>query len=45
MKLIRKNKEIIMKYVFLIAAAVCIFCVALICFFLFANGFPAMAKI
>ncbi|MCL2495845.1 MAG: phosphate ABC transporter permease subunit PstC [Clostridiales bacterium] len=34
-----------MKYLFLIAALTSIFAVALICFFLFANGLPALFKI
>lgn len=34
-----------MKVVFLVSACVCILCVALICLFLFANGFPAIGKI
>ena len=38
-------KEIIMKYVFLLSACISILAVALICFFLFANGIPAMGKI
>lgn len=38
-------KEKGMKLVFLIAACIAILCVALICLFLFANGFPAIAEI
>ena len=38
-------KEMIMKWVFLIAACMSILAVALICWFMFANGLPAMAKI
>lgn len=45
MRSLIKRKEAIMKYVFLAAAAICILCVALICVFLFANGFPAISKI
>ncbi|WP_099204607.1 phosphate ABC transporter permease subunit PstC [Scatolibacter rhodanostii] len=45
MKNTGKKKETVMKYVFLVAAAINVLCVALICVFLFANGFPAMAKI
>ena len=41
----RFAKETIMKYLFLIAALTSIFAVALICFFLFANGLPALFKI
>ena len=41
----QKHKETIMKYVFLISAAFSIFAVALICFFLFANGLPAIKEI
>lgn len=41
----KKKKETVMKYVFLVCAAVSILAVALICFFLFANGIPAMGKI
>lgn len=41
----RKYKEQIMKFVFLIAAIASIAAVALICVFLFINGIPAMAKI
>lgn len=40
-----KKKEKIMEYVFLFAASVSILAVALICVFLFANGFPAIKKI
>lgn len=39
------KKEKIMEYVFLLTACVSILAVALICIFLFANGFPAMKKI
>ena len=42
---IMKTKEKLMEYVFLLAAVVSIFAVALICVFLFANGIPAMQKI
>ncbi len=38
-------KEKTMKYIFFICATISILAVALICFFLFANGFPAIAKI
>lgn len=38
-------KENIMKWVFLVAAALSILAVALICLFLFANGVPAIGKI
>lgn len=41
----RDLKERAMKIVFLIAACASILAVALICIFLFANGFPAMGKI
>lgn len=41
----RKQKEKIMHGVFLISACISILAVALICFFLFANGLPAMAEI
>lgn len=41
----KKYKELIMKFVFLIAACVSIVAVALICIFLFSNGFPAIGKI
>ncbi|HKK96224.1 MAG TPA: phosphate ABC transporter permease subunit PstC [Anaerovoracaceae bacterium] len=41
----KKNKEIIMKYVFLLAACASIVAVFLICIFLFASGIPAMAEI
>ena len=41
----KKQKENIMKYVFLICACMSILFVALICIFLFANGLPAMAEI
>lgn len=41
----RKYTEKIMKNVFLLAACVSIFAVALICIFLFANGVPAIGKI
>ena len=37
--------EIIMKFVFLIFACFSIVAVIVICAFMFANGFPAMAKI
>lgn len=40
-----KVKEKIMEVVFLFTAVVSIIAVALICIFLFANGFPAMQKI
>ena len=39
------NKESLAKGLFMFAAAVSIFAVALICLFLFANGLPAMAEI
>ncbi len=41
----KRQKENIMKYVFLICACMSILFVALICIFLFANGLPAMAEI
>lgn len=41
----RKYKETIMQGVFLIAASASIFAVALICWFLFVNGIPAIAEI
>lgn len=41
----KKYKEDIMQAVFLLCACVSIFSVALICFFLFVNGIPAMSKI
>jgi len=41
----RKNKENIMRAVFLLSALASILAVALICVFLFANGIPAFAKI
>ncbi|MEG0894593.1 MAG: phosphate ABC transporter permease subunit PstC, partial [Oscillospiraceae bacterium] len=41
----QNRKERIMKYVFLSCAAVSILAVALICFFLFVNGIPAIKKI
>lgn len=40
-----KARETIMHIIFLIAACVSIFAVALICVFLFANGIPAMGQI
>lgn len=40
-----KLKEKIMEFVFLITAIISIVAVALICIFLFANGFPAMKEI
>lgn len=40
-----QGKESIMKAVFIASALASILALALICFFLFANGFPAMAKI
>ncbi len=40
-----KAKEQMMHIVFLISACASIFCVAMICVFLFANGIPGMAKI
>ena len=45
MKSKAKMKETAMKIVFLIAACVSVFAVALICVFLFANGIPAMKEI
>ena len=42
---IQKLKETLMKYVFLLSAFVCVLAVALICWFLFANGLPAIGKI
>lgn len=41
----KRQKENIMKYVFLICACMSILFVVLICIFLFANGLPAMAEI
>ena len=41
----RRNKEKIMKALFLTAACTSIFAVALICVFLFANGVPAIGEI
>ena len=41
----KKHKEKIMEYVFMISACISILAVALICIFLFANGVPAMKKI
>ncbi|MGI6071264.1 MAG: phosphate ABC transporter permease subunit PstC [Blautia sp.] len=41
----KKAKEAGMKYLFLAAACTSVLAVALICFFLFANGIPAMGKI
>ncbi|MCC8110276.1 MAG: phosphate ABC transporter permease subunit PstC [Ruminococcus sp.] len=41
----RKYKESIMRIVFLIAACISIVAVVVICLFLFANGFPAIAEI
>lgn len=38
-------KEQVMRLVFLTAACISILCVALICFYLFANGLPAIAEI
>ena len=38
----KKYREKIMQVVFLIAACISIVAVALICIFLFANGFPAI---
>lgn len=40
-----KIREKIMEYVFLFTAVISIIAVALICIFLFANGFPAMKEI
>ena len=40
-----KQKEIIMKVVFLLAAAMSVLAVALICIFLFEGGLPAMMEI
>lgn len=39
------NKEAIMKCIFLIAACISIIAVVMICYFLFANGLPAIRKI
>ncbi|MBR4860712.1 MAG: phosphate ABC transporter permease subunit PstC [Firmicutes bacterium] len=41
----RKYSEIIMQFVFLFAACISILAVALICFFLFSEGLPAIGKI
>ncbi|MCI1959095.1 MAG: phosphate ABC transporter permease subunit PstC [Clostridia bacterium] len=38
-------KEIFMKFIFFLAACMSVLAVLLICYFLFANGFPAMGKI
>ncbi len=38
-------KEVVMKYVFMVAAAASILAVFLICVFLFANGVPAMREV
>ncbi len=40
-----KQKEIIMKYVFLVSACTSILSVILICLFLFVNGIPTIGKI
>ncbi len=40
-----KQKELLMKIVFLVSASASIVAVALICIFLFANGVPAIGKI
>lgn len=45
MKNIKDIKETFMKIIFLIAACMSILSVALICFFLFVKGIPAIAKI
>lgn len=42
---LKKQREVIMKYVFLATACVSILAVALICIFLFGSGVPAIAKI
>jgi len=42
---LKKYKETIMKYIFFIAACTSILSVALICFFVFVNGIPAISKI
>ena len=42
---LKKYREKIMQVVFLIAACISIVAVALICIFLFANGFPAIVEI
>ncbi len=44
-KIMKKAKETVMHIVFLVAACVSIFAVALICIFLFGNGIPAIGKI
>ncbi|MDP4132582.1 MAG: phosphate ABC transporter permease subunit PstC [Bacillota bacterium] len=41
----KRYKETIMKFVFLLSASISILAVALICIFLFANGIPAMHEI
>lgn len=41
----RKYKEIIMRFVFMLAALTSILAVLLICLFLFIHGIPAMAKV
>ncbi|MDO5519228.1 MAG: phosphate ABC transporter permease subunit PstC [bacterium] len=41
----RKYKESLMKYVFLLAACISILAVVLICYFLFVNGIPAIKEI
>lgn len=38
-------KETVMQYVFMLTACISIAAVCLICFFMFTNGFPAIAKI
>ncbi len=41
----RAKKEVLAKYIFLLAALVSIFAVGVICIFLLANGIPAMKEI
>lgn len=41
----KKYKEKLMEFVFLMAACISILAVILICYFLFANGIPAISKI
>ena len=41
----KNPKEVLMKYVFMLAATASILAVLLICFFLFVNGIPAMTEI
>lgn len=45
MAAINRFKEAVMKYIFLFTAVISIVAVALICIFLFVNGFPAMKEV